>query len=344
MPTYVLEGAGRAVFPQRPVVLTLSVSGAATTAVMRAMIGSDEDRRAVRPTAGLMILPRIDSPTVLRLFPAIGNEFPYGTTIHLSVAVEDRSDPDPDLAVIGPLDVSGESQVDVASLELSGAGVVISAMRSGADVELGSIASQARIASRAVLGLDQLPERLQFPITVVIDPSASMLLAVQDFSLAVLCDVIAGISSVVSPHEPPRVCFHGPTVRWVDYPSLAEFGKTVHSELSSSYLVAGFRGSIGADLRGPADGLTFIVSDAVPADDPALGTTSDGRHLVVIASPAAVGAIATQHPNATVVPPPLTGTAVDQAAANKDFVTGIVRSLLAGRLVAGRGMDAAVPR
>jgi hypothetical protein len=311
---------------------------------MRAMIGTTEDPRTVRPTAGLMILPRVESPTVLRVSPAIGTEFPYGTTIHVSVAVEDRSDPDPDLAVIGPLDVSGESQVDVASLESSGTGVLISAMRSGADVELGPVATQARIAARSVLGFDQLPERMQFPITVVIDPSASMLPAVQDWSLAAVCDIIAGIASVASPHEPPRVCFHGPAVRWVDYPSLAEFGATVHSQFSSSYLVAGFRSPTGADLRNPADSLTFIVSDAVPAVDPDLGISSDGRHLIVIAAPQSVGEIPTQHPTATVVPPPRTGTAIDHAAANKQFVDSTVRSLLAGRLMAGHGMDSAMPR
>ncbi|NMN95066.1 hypothetical protein [Antrihabitans stalactiti] len=337
MPTYVLEGAGRAVFPRRPIVVSMTVVGPVASATIRALVNGVDDSRVVRPTPGLLVLPRVDAPTVLRLMPAGPAEFPPDTTVHLTLAVEDRSDPDPDRAVLGPIDVSGLTHIDVAALESVGEGISVAALRGGREIELGPVANQARVATRAVLGVDQLPEHAQADIAIAVDMSASMLPAFADGSVAAVVDVISGIASVVAPHRRIRLCLADASPRWLEIEDLATASAVVTAEVVNVVLVSGFQSAAVSQLDGSAaDMVTFILTDAVPADSNGLAyDTRDSRHIVTIQTPFD-GQEAM--PNVTIVaPPPPGASALERLVRDRDAVNAAVRSMLNATTLGGRG-------
>nr|WP_296779067.1 hypothetical protein [Rhodococcus sp. (in: high G+C Gram-positive bacteria)] len=342
MPTYVLEGTGRAVFPRKPVVVSLTVSGSASGADMHALVDGVADSRAVRPTPGLMVLPRIDALTILRITPAgVGGEFAPGTSLHLSLTVEDRSDPDPDRAVIGPIDVSGESHVDVASLDSALDGIAVSALRSEPDLDLGPVGNIARSVTRLELGVDQLPESVQVDLDVAVDCSASMLAALADGSIEEVCNMVAGIATVAAPQRIPRICMVGDSPRWIEVDSLSNLGPTVVRELSQALLVSGFRSSSipRGDQRGTTT--TFVITDGVPAD--ATRDLTD-QHFVAIMSDS--DNVDSDWADAvTVVHPPPGGTsAVVHLTASRDALAATVRSLVSKAVPNGVGGTRAVAR
>ncbi|MGU3291490.1 hypothetical protein [Williamsia sp. M5A3_1d] len=290
MPTYVLEGSGRAVFATRPLVASMTVTGASGDVKLEVIPTGDARVDVVRPTPTLAILPRIVTPVVLRLVPAPGiAEFPLGTEVHLALTVEDRSnaDPDPDRAVLGPIAVGGEKKLDVVTIEPSPEGLVIAALRAAPDVDLGEVGNRARSEARALAGVDQLPEADQVDLRIAVDPSVSMLPVMNSGLLAAACDVVVGVAAVVSPRSTPRFCIATGSPGWIETDSPADVPGAVVAALRRSPMAVGFA---SASVAVPRDtrksSFIVVISDAVPADWPE--PTSDsaggpGRHLLVAA-------------------------------------------------------------
>src|SRR6185312_11562731 len=97
MPTYMLEGSSRVHLSDRPLSLTLRTDAPAGTVHLKVtQNGRELDSVIRRP--GFLIVPRVDGRTVISVAPQDQERFPAPTVVNLSVAVEDRSTPDPERA------------------------------------------------------------------------------------------------------------------------------------------------------------------------------------------------------------------------------------------------------
>lgn len=337
VPTYVLEGDGVAHLPQRPVTVTLQVVGNRSQVQLRAMLDGGDDPAAVRPVPGMMVLPRIAGPTVLRVVPAPGDAvFPPATTVHVALTAGSRGDVDPDRAVLTPVDVSGLGHADLVSVSGTGDRLVVAAVKTAVDEPLDAVAAAARTAARGVLGVDQLPPAEQVAVAVVLDTSASMVGPTADGSVRAVVDLLVGLAQVIGGAAQFRVGLLGREVTWLPRTAAKDWGRAADAAVRAHSLTVGFR-SAGDGLTGLAPGgnlVGYVITDAVPTDVDLLTThglvDGEARHLVALAPHSGVPSVSLP---LTVVEPPPAG--VDAGARLLDRpaeLAGIVRSLVVGAI------------
>ncbi|MFY2786884.1 hypothetical protein [Rhodococcus sp. MALMAid1271] len=208
-------------------------------------------------------------------------------------------------------------------------------------MDLGPVGNISRSVTRLALGVDQLPESVQVGLDIAVDSSASMLAALRDGSIEEVCNIIAGIATVVSPQKNPRICMVGDTPRWIEVESLRDLGSTVVHELHQALLVAGFRSSSVPNSGRPGATSTFVITDGVPAD------TSYGpanQHFVAIMSETE-SIDPRWADDITVVQPPSAGIrAAVHLSSSRESLAVTVRSLVRSAVPNGVGGAQAVVR
>lgn len=337
VPTYVLDGDGVAELPLRPVTVALQVVGTQSPVQLQALGEAGEDGSAVRPVPGMMVLPRVSAPTLVRVVPAPGSAlFPPGTTVHVSLSAGARGDVDPDRAVLTPVDVSGLSHADLVTVDRAGERVSVTAVKTAVDEPLGALGAAARTAARGVLGVDQLPPAERVDLLVVVDTSASMVGPTADGSLRAAVEVLAGLSQVVSGGREVRVGTLGPDVSWLPAVPAREWGTAVQAAVRAHPLTVGFRSVVPglAGLAPTRNVVGYVLTDAVPGDVAALRAAGEvegeARHLVTLAPRS--GTAAAGLPQTALDPPPAGTDAGERLLGRPDELAQVVRSLLVGVL------------
>lgn len=344
MPTYILDGTGRASLPRRPIMVRMNIDGQPDCARMQALSESPGVSVGVHPNPGLMIVPRVDGPVVLRLLPAAGlAAFPQGTTIHIAMQVDSTGGQEPDRAVLTPLDVSGQPFLEFASLAPDGGSVTVTALRTTVDRPLGELAHQARVQGRALLGVDRVPEQFQINMIAGVDASASLRATTSDGAAEAVLEILAGLSTVIGSDLGLRTCFLGRGVDWVPDTSAGDVARRTMDLLADQPVVSGFR-SAARELTGlyPNDNtVTYVITDGIPADIAALSAAGDvegeARHLVTLV-PTTVSQLRRSRVEVpiTVVTPALAGeSTASQLLQQPGALAGVVRSLLRGCFAPG---------
>lgn len=329
MPGYVLDGAGRVDLPRRPLAVTVDAPGVSVEVWAFGPDGTGAGQ-VLNPRPGLMILPRVDSETVVMARPSSGaGGFPQGTVLHVTIGVDSERDPDPERAELTPIDVSGLHGVELATIAPVGDRLEVTARKTAVDVPLSDLAARARSAARGLLRVDRLPEMRRLLVEVDIDTTISMLPRIEDRSIRAVVDIVAGIATVVGARDSVQVNLIGGAVTTPPSGELRDLADRVQAELDVAGLGVGFRSAAIDRSSRVAETLVVTVTDAVPADRVRDGGAGSAvrPHLVLLA-PRSAGAAA--EVGVTVVAPPEAGgDLVPALLADADELSRVVESLLA---------------
>jgi hypothetical protein len=188
MPIYVLGARTRSVaIPNQA--LALTISGSVRDAALH--IRAAADQPVVRPSARLTVLPIVTGPLTVSVEPVGDGSFGPNTVIHLSIGPEAPGDVDPVQVVFDPIDVTGDSGVELATLTPAGARIEV-AVSAVADRPLSRLGTAARVAARGVIGRRSEPST--GAVVIAVDTSASMRTAFADGSVPAAVDIVAGIA------------------------------------------------------------------------------------------------------------------------------------------------------
>lgn len=267
MPTYVLEGGGRARLPRKP--LTLRVQGRSTPGAdggqprLAAFRDGYPDHTAITPMPGMLVLPRVEGDTVVRVLPESGKTFGSASVLSLSAAIEIHGDTDPERAVMSSIDVSGLNSRDLVTVSPCDGELEVVAMGLVADVPLPELASKARDLARELLGTERVPDELTVGLDLVVDTSASMRPYVLDGSVAAVVEVVAGVSRVVSGDHDLTATLS--SARSTPLPPTAPdaLPQVVHDALVAAPMTTGFR---SVTAKAGDSSISCVISDSIPAD------------------------------------------------------------------------------
>lgn len=347
MSTYILNNHDRISIARRPV--TVSVSGGGPPGqVLLGTSGAASDQEVRHPRPDVMILPNVTQPVtrpmVVRVLPGQGcTVFPDGTVVSVTLRTDRTRDADEDVVVVQSIDVSGLFHRDLVEVGVDGARLSVAALNAVVDSPLPPLPAAARAASRAHLGADRLTDAVD--VVIAVDTSASMAPLLADGTVEAAVDVLAGLSDVVGWGRSLTVHLLGERAeRLPDVPA-ADLAAATVAAVGRFGLGCGCRTS-SPESAGSAPSVTFVVTDAVPADVEALraGQGPDTvRHLLLL------GQAVTRQPRrgdmpVTVIPAPPSGVqAGDHLMSAPGLLAGVMASLLAGLGPDGRRGYGQVP-
>jgi hypothetical protein len=108
--------------------LTVSVSGSVRGASL--VIHASGDQATIQPNSHLAVLPQVSGPLSVTVIPAAGASlFAAGTQVSLAVGHDAATELDPVQVLFDPVDVSGDSAVELATLTPLRAGLSRSGCR-----------------------------------------------------------------------------------------------------------------------------------------------------------------------------------------------------------------------
>lgn len=327
-------GAASAVLPElEAVALTADGSERALTDVIR--------------HSGTLVLA-VHEPTLIRIRPSTrSGTFPIGSVYGLVVGPEGS---DSDRAALKSVDASGLRSCSLVTLSPSGSDVVVTAVAQAAQVVLPPAADQARATAREVVGAPRVSASEAVAVRVVIDASASFRPVIAGGWLATTIELVSGIATVISSAESLPVTACGRSQFALGDHRFAQPGTSTADEIAEIAPSIGFRSALVPD--GGGRGLTYVITDGVPAD--LAPASRDLVHLILLrAAPPDHGGRTEATPTRTAVveggpasvPVSVTEIAVEGGAdtLSPDRVHAIVLSLLAGyeqRLQQARGVTA----
>jgi hypothetical protein len=188
MPIYVLGARTRSVaIPNQA--LALTISGSVRDAELH--IRAAADQPVVRSSAHLTVLPSVTGRLTISVEPVRDGSFGPNTVIHLSIGPDAPGDVDPVQVVFDPIDVTGDSGVELATLTPAGARIEV-AVSAVADRPLSALGTAARVAARGVIGRRSEPST--GAVLIAVDTSASMRSAFADGSVPAAVDIVVGVA------------------------------------------------------------------------------------------------------------------------------------------------------
>lgn len=127
MPIYVLGRYNRFVeIPNQ--VLTMSISDSVPGAELA--VRADADQPMMQRNSHLAVLPRVSGPVSIGVVSGVGRErFAPGTKVSLTIWHEAPSELDPVHVMFDPVDLSGDSSVELARLTPNGRGIEVAGRR-----------------------------------------------------------------------------------------------------------------------------------------------------------------------------------------------------------------------
>lgn len=353
MPNYILDDHDRIPIARRPLRVEVAAEGVAGAVALVARRGQAEDRSVLHPRPGVMILPRIDERTVVRVEPSgVQGVFPDGTVVTIRLITDEMRDTEPDVVTVQSMDVSGLAYRDLAAVDVDADRLVVSALNAVVDVVLGELAAAARSAARAVLGVDRVTDADAVHLVVGVDVSTSMAAAIAEGSVAAMIDVVAGLSHVVGFGRRLSVCLLGDRPTWLPDVPVTELAASTAQAITATGLGCGFHAA-PPELRGAPRESTvmYVVTDGMPADVEELrrigrprrsGELGDVRHVVTIGHE---GARLPGDPPATrFVPPPPGQDATAHLLGAPLTLAELISGLLVGCFPEGSDAAARVSR
>lgn len=192
MPIYVLGPRNPSVaIPNQA--LTVSISGSLHAASL--VVHAADEPATVQPNSHLAVLSKVSGPVSVMVVPAAGaDRFAAGTQVSLAIGHDSASDLDPVQVLFDPVDVSGDSGVELARLTAHGTSVEVAAT-AAADIPLSPLASAARASARKVV--ERQNQTVLEPVLVALDTSASMLPVFAGGGAAAAIDVVVGVAAAV---------------------------------------------------------------------------------------------------------------------------------------------------
>jgi hypothetical protein len=270
MPIYVVGAHNpRVQIPHQP--LTVSISGSVGVAAL--LVSADHDQPVMRPNPHLAVLPRLSGTVSIGVKPATGvGVFAQGTVVNLAIGHDSATDLDPVQVVFDPVDVAGDTEVELAVLTplVAGIEVVAAALP---DIPLGPLASAARTSARKVVGRGARASH--GAVVLAIDASASMRPVFADGSVAAVADIIVGVTDAVGVSDVTAVLV-GETATPVPSPG----GPAGLAEALSTTRPRWCAGARWSRLT-ETEARTIVCSDfpttAIPPHYPVLAVSSDPR-------------------------------------------------------------------
>lgn len=296
MVTYLLNGGEQVGLPTRPLVVRLQAGNPTGEHRLVASVPEGQPLAVVRQ--GMIVLPRINQATTVRLFPALGLELFPPQSLLTVVVGPDGADPDADYLSLA-VDVSGLPQRELVLIEPAGSTLQVTALGRRLDLELSPHAEAARDMARELLGVPFVPSTQAVDIRIGVDTSPSMRAYATDGTLQAVLETMAGVASVIDPDGELEAVLCGRVATRLAAVPVDRFGAVTTAAAVAQPLVTGCR-SVTVDTDRP-DTITYLVSDGVPAD--LFRRHDDPPHLVVVgdAAFAAAGTL-TRVPAATVIP------------------------------------------
>lgn len=265
MATYLLDGAGSARLPRRPLSVTLAVVGPRSSGVRlvaRLADGADAPVRVHSP--GILIVPRVDDEIIIAAVPEAGlAQFDEDTVLHVTIGPDSPLDIDADYAQLAPREVSGLASIELATIAPATVDqVAVTTRLTVADAPLPPLSNRARVACRGALGMDTLPPDRQVAAACVIDASASVAALVGDGTLAAAIDIVAGVAAVISGPRPLRACLADEKYTEIPAGPIGELSERVqHALRQSGYGIAANLDAAARRVSGTA-GFIVVITDA----------------------------------------------------------------------------------
>jgi hypothetical protein len=217
----------------------------------------------------------VTQPTTVRVRPGDGGVFGPGSVFGLSVQTEGVNGSTVSLQGV---DVSGLRQRELVLLTPREDQVVVSAVAQVADLALPPVAVAARIAARERLGVARLPPAQAIPLTVVVDVSASMRPRLAAGEVERALELLVGLAQVVSGPDAPAAALCAHELSSIPTAAPTSWAAEVSGAAAARRAVVGFRSSRVPVPR--SGGVTYLVTDAVPAD--LAPDRPDPLHLVLL--------------------------------------------------------------
>ncbi len=313
MATYQPEPGSTVTVPRR----TLRVSAWDTRRREPQRIDADiedgpPDPTARRPHLGLLLLPDVVRPTVVRVRPP-GDAafFPAGARIGLRLETEPTPGAEPVEVIVENVDVAGLRACEVLVLRPRDGvppTLAVEVVDAVGEDPMEGLAARVRSAAWAALRVEERGHPERHDTTLLVDRSASMRSAVADGSLATLVEAVVGLASVIGRRDPVRVGLAGRLVSWLPPVRGPELPAAVAAALEDGGYGCGFRpASADLDDTPGRPSAIFLLTDATPGDVTALADRSrrDGRRRhVLVAGPDLAGRRTAGVPHTVLVPPP----------------------------------------
>ncbi len=275
MTMFLLDGGGQVNLPARPLVVRLHGSGPVAEHRLVAAVAVGEPVAMHRP--GLLLLPRINQTTTVRLLPRLGSELFAPQSLLTVIVGPDGNDPNADYVSIS-VDVSGLPLHELVRLEPQGSTVTVTALGRRLDAKLSPQAEAARDLARELLGVPYVEADRAVEVRVGVDTSPSMQPFAADGSMTALLEVLAGVASVVDPNGELEAVLCGRTTTPLPATPVDRFAETTVAAVARQPLATGARTSTLATNRDRT--LTYLVSDGAPAD--LLRRADRPPHLIVL--------------------------------------------------------------
>lgn len=271
---YILDGDDSALIGRRAVKVDVSAKGGSGTllpegaVLLAARLRDAAAPGAQSPRPSVLLLPRIDDRIVIRVLPGGGQgTFVEGTTLNVTVRTNRTADDDEDVVVVRDVPVTGPFR-DVLAMEVrDDRHLLVSALALGGDRPLPPLADAARAAARRLLEVEHTPEAKD--VLVAIDMSASMRGVLADGSVEAVLDLVAGVAQVIGFERSLQACLLTERPDLLDPPQPAALAAQTRAAIDRTGFGCGFRAA-PADLPTGQETVTFVVTDAAPADQHAV--------------------------------------------------------------------------
>jgi hypothetical protein len=287
---FILEPGRSIPLPAQLLVVRVQARGAAVPPlvdVLSAASGRPVDGRDLTAAPGMVALA-VTEPVTIRIRPAGGlDAFPPHSIVSLNVGAET---PDASSVTLPGVDASGLPQRDLVTLTPSGDEVLVTALVESRDAELPPLAAQARVAAREVLGLPRVRAEDAVNLSIVVDTTASMRPLLVSGAVERALELVMGAGQVIGADQPVQAAGCGQGIVTLPPQRLDGFARSVAGAAAELEASTGFRSRLIP--RPQAASVTYVVTDAVPADAVPAAQGS-GLHLLILsaaAEPAAVGA------------------------------------------------------
>lgn len=270
MPIYVVGAHNpRVQIPDQP--LTVSISGSLSAAAL--LVSADHDQRVMRPSPHVAVLPKLSGTVSIGVKPPAGiGAFAEGTVVNLAIGHDSATDVDPVQVVFDPVDVAGDTEVELAVLTPFGAGIEVVAAALP-DIPLSQLAAAARTSARKLVGRGARASH--GAVVLAIDASASMRPMFTDGIVAAVADIVVGVADAVGVSD-VTVVLVGETVEQVR----SQLGPASLAEALSAtrpHWCAGARWSRLFETEARTIVCTDFPTTAIPHRYPVLAISSDPR-------------------------------------------------------------------